>query len=322
MRNDRGASQGGVEHPRTPATKAGSMRPEVLSIFAASISAAIVVSIGACGHEVAGSAPDSSTTGNDGDDGGEPGLCDGPCLSLGGPCEGQPYCGLGAIAVQSAGGTCPAGSMPFMGPCSMCCGGCVISTGSQYALDLDPDAGTCPSHFVQNGPCCVPNDVPSVVEASIVTCGNGTCDLSTRTCCAGPQGSACVRKGATCPAETAAFGCLQATDCDGGEICCLLVGSAIGASCESVSEAGFCPYPSQGASAQLCQTVAECGDADWCDSVPCVLGAVSGDLSLCGRGLRRVCPNGIALPRALDASTLDAPLNVTGGAASDAADAE
>jgi hypothetical protein len=88
----------------------------------------------------------------------------------------------------------------------------------------------------------------------------------------------------TCPALS--LGCVGSQDCDGGMICCLIMGG------QSSAQAACRPAPCVGNpfAAQLCQADAECS-GESCVSQTCILGTSTVGLRACG-----VLPSPICTP--------------------------
>jgi hypothetical protein len=89
----------------------------------------------------------------------------------------------------------------------------------------------------------------------------------------------------TCPALS--LGCLGSQDCDGGLVCCLIIGGQ--SSAQSACRAAPCPgMPLQPFPGQLCQGDQECSQST-CVSQTCVLGTNTVGLRACGLLPMPVC---------------------------------
>ncbi len=120
-----------------------------------------------------------------------------------------------------------------------------------------------------------------------VTCGSGTCNLSTHTCCLsqdlqGDPTGTCIKHGTACTGIAAAFNCGGAVDCPANQVCCGEadnsgpIGSAktvCAATCPTMS-----PSSEQG-QAQVCRASAECQNGMPCIPQTCLGKA---NLNLCG----------------------------------------
>lgn len=128
-------------------------------------------------------------------------------------------------------------------------------------------------------------------SAGVPLCGSTACDLSTHICCLTQALQAtCIANTAMCPSMAASFGCLQKSDCPTGKVCCAVADvstSTAGTACQDVASQGDKCLPAtsaNSASAQACQTSAECVNGATCSWQDC---AVSGipmepELVLCG----------------------------------------
>ncbi|HEX4446153.1 MAG TPA: hypothetical protein VH044_05440 [Polyangiaceae bacterium] len=120
---------------------------------------------------------------------------------------------------------------------------------------------------------------------TVITCGSGTCNLKTNTCCVGQDAKgnttgSCIAHGTTCPMLTVSFNCGGAVDCPSSQVCC---GEAdeVAVSAQTVCT-DSCPTMSSSSTkgqAQVCRGSAECGNQMDCIAQTC-LGTAN--LSLCG----------------------------------------
>lgn len=136
------------------------------------------------------------------------------------------------------------------------------------------------------------NRVPSNVtfnDAGIPLCGTTACDLKTNECCLTPPPyvATCNPQGTTCPGQ-AIFNCVDETDCPSGEVCCGVANETAGTAgteCQDIaSNNNQCsPAPSATmASAQVCQTTAECKNGMTCTWQDCTVGSGVVSLAMCG----------------------------------------
>jgi hypothetical protein len=101
------------------------------------------------------------------------------------------------------------------------------------------------------------------------------CDLKTNTCCLDQFLVArCISKPMTCPSNNVSFGCLQATDCPSGQVCCGLADSSAmtaTTSCATIASGTNCPGMSSMTMgyAQFCQTDGECKNHQACIKQSC-----------------------------------------------------
>ena len=127
-------------------------------------------------------------------------------------------------------------------------------------------------------------------DAGVPLCYETPCNLQSNTCCVAQilSNSSCIPHGQSCPQMTAAFSCLQETDCTSGQYCCGIANSQAGtatASCQTVTSAGDCPgmITSTQAYAQLCTQTSECQNGMECVKQTCQLNTVtSATLTMCG----------------------------------------
>jgi hypothetical protein len=128
-------------------------------------------------------------------------------------------------------------------------------------------------------------------SAGVPLCGSSACDLSKNTCClTNTLQATCIAKSSTCPSEAASFGCLQKSDCSSSQVCCAIADESTltaGTACQDVASQGnkCSPAPSSTeASAQACQTSAECVNGMTCSWQNCAIMGVSPvpELTLCG----------------------------------------
>jgi hypothetical protein len=141
--------------------------------------------------------------------------------------------------------------------------------------------------------------VPSQVtfnDAGLVLCGSTGCDLTTHICCLNEAlKTACIPNTSTCQSGYASFACAEKSDCPSGKVCCAMAdesSATAGMACQDVaSQGGQClPAPSataNQASAQACQTTAECVNGMTCSWQDCSISGTSGiipapQLTLCG----------------------------------------
>ncbi len=139
--------------------------------------------------------------------------------------------------------------------------------------------------------------VPSQItfaDAGVPVCGTA-CPLPANHCCVSYLGAAsCQPAGTACPPvggfPQADFQCVEKTDCSGNRICCgyadtTTLPPTAGASCQDTSTTGGActPAPSSvKASAQLCQTDAECPKGVSCIWQDCAVGGSTLELTMCG----------------------------------------
>ncbi len=117
------------------------------------------------------------------------------------------------------------------------------------------------------------------------------CDLTTHTCCVGGLGTGtCVSGHSGCSAAlTAAFECVEDSDCPTHQVCCGyadMTTSSAGSKCQDLGSGTKCsPVPSdtQG-SVQFCQKTCECKDGTECLPQSCnIPGApIKAALTMCG----------------------------------------
>ncbi|MGH7439251.1 MAG: hypothetical protein ACRENE_26495, partial [Polyangiaceae bacterium] len=130
-------------------------------------------------------------------------------------------------------------------------------------------------------------------DAGVPICGTA-CPLPAHHCCVSYLGAAsCQPAGTACPQAggfpQADFQCVEKSDCAGNKVCCgyadtTTIPPTAGASCQDTSTTGGActPAPSSAkASAQLCQTNAECKGVSclWQD---CAVGTSTLELTMCG----------------------------------------
>jgi hypothetical protein len=134
-----------------------------------------------------------------------------------------------------------------------------------------------------------PNYCPDYVAP---LCGliNGVlspCDLRSNTCCVTVAlAERCIPgAGAKCNNNEATIHCSQACDCSGGDVCCGVANTLVGAVqtvCQSIPDGGLCnpnPQTNTQASAQFCKTDGECKNGQACIAQTCEFGAM---FNICG----------------------------------------
>ncbi len=91
---------------------------------------------------------------------------------------------------------------------------------------------------------------PSVPD---VACGNDRCEAGREVCCVSVAGFACIGNGRTC--NGAVLDCTSASDCTGGDVCCLGLATPTGSvsSCKD-----RCAPANPESEWQLCSSDAEC----------------------------------------------------------------
>ncbi|MGO9833804.1 MAG: hypothetical protein ACLP1X_06285 [Polyangiaceae bacterium] len=145
---------------------------------------------------------------------------------------------------------------------------------------------------------------PQFTDGGTPLCNETPCDLQSNTCCVTQfiTGSSCIEHSGSanqgCPANTAAFSCLQASDCTtAGQVCCGEADSTAqtaGTSCKTVAAGGSpCGASSSTAAyAQICTTTKECKNGMQCVAQVCavVISGVTANAHLTMCGLQTQAP--------------------------------
>jgi hypothetical protein len=138
--------------------------------------------------------------------------------------------------------------------------------------------------------------VPSNIEyddAGVPLCGTAACDLKSNQCCLTQNlqtlTATCVPQSMSCPSGAAVFQCAQETDCSQGKVCCASgdttnpAAPTAGSSCQTLTNGACTPSDTATtASAQLCQTNAECKNGMACTWQDCTVGTELVSLTMCG----------------------------------------
>jgi len=179
---------------------------------------------------------------------------------------------------SSSGGSSSSGSSGSSSSSGASSGGSGSSSGSSGGSSSGGSTARVPSQIMFN-------------SAGLPLCGSTACDLSTHICCLTQQLQAtCIANSTTCPSGAASFGCLQKSDCATGKVCCAIADvstATAGTACQDVaSQENKClPAPTtNSASAQECQTTAECVNGETCSWQNCAVSGITPEpeLVLCG----------------------------------------
>lgn len=182
-------------------------------------------------------------------------------------------------AIQNPFGDLP---MPDSGSSS---GG--TSSGSGSGGDMSDDGSTDSGLSDDSGDGSGNPAANTCVNYAVPLCGADPCDLRTSTCCVSLSlQTRCLKKPMQCdPMMEASLHCLQACECPGGQVCCGVANTIIGAvtsECQSIPDGGLCnPHPQTNtqSSEQLCGTDAECTSGQGCIKQTCEYGVT---LQICG----------------------------------------
>ncbi len=195
--------------------------------------------------------------------------------------------GAGSSSGDSGGN--PLGDLPDTGMGSSSGGGTMMTGSSSGADDGSADDGTADGE-ADAAPPPVPNCTNNYVAPPCGMAADGTpttCDLRSNTCCITISlAERCIPgANAKCNSNEAAVHCSNACDCFGGNVCCGVINTLVGAVqtiCQDIPDGGLCnPHPPTNtqASGQLCTTDGECKNGQGCIHQTCELGAT---LNVCG----------------------------------------